>query len=168
MVDRSSSLPVRLHSGIDTFCLPWQRCDGDTTTNVGCSKTFFIVKSVYTNSVLNARVQTLVILQAKFYVVLSLLSVLKITILCPCTPLKISLPENKTTVNLKNASFVVIMLLHEDLTHIQSQIKPWLLFGESFTSSLSNTNISLYNRSIHNGSGQPCSCRCATMHLLTA
>ena len=25
------------------------------------------------------------------------------------------------------------MLLHESLTQIQSQIKPWLLFGESFT-----------------------------------
>ena len=58
---------------------------------------------------------------------------------CPCTPLKISLPKNKTMVNLKSASFVVIMLLHKGLTHIQSQIKPWLLFGESF--SLSTLNI---------------------------
>ena len=41
---------------------------------------------------------------------------------CPRTPLKISLPENETTVILKSASFVVIMLLHEGLTHIQSQI----------------------------------------------
>ena len=74
------------------------------------------------------------ILPAMFHAVSSLLSVLKIEILmlayeCPCTPLKISLPKNKTTVNLKSASFVVIMLLHEGLTHIQSQIKPWLLFG---------------------------------------
>ena len=30
-------------------------------------------------------------------------------------------------------SVVVIMLLHEGLTLIQSQIKPRLLFGESFT-----------------------------------
>ena len=52
---------------------------------------------------------------------------------CPCTPLKISLPENETTVNLKSASFIVIMLLHEGLTHIQSQIKPRLLFGKSWT-----------------------------------
>ena len=44
-----------------------------------------------------------------------------------------SLPENETTVNLKSASFIVIMHLHEGLTHIQSQIKPWLLSGESFT-----------------------------------
>ena len=44
-----------------------------------------------------------------------------------------SLPENKTTVNLKSASFVVIMLLHKGLTHIHSQIKPRLLSGESFT-----------------------------------
>ena len=44
-------------------------------------------------------------------------------------PLKMSL---KNTVNLKNASFVVIMLLHEGLTHIQSQIKPRLHFGKSF------------------------------------
>ena len=49
------------------------------------------------------------------------------------TPLKISLPENETTVNLKNASLVIIMHLHEGLTHIQSQIKPWLLFSKSFT-----------------------------------
>ena len=48
-------------------------------------------------------------------------------------PLKISLPENETAVNLKSASFVVIMDLHQGLTHIQSQIKPRLLFDESFT-----------------------------------
>ena len=47
--------------------------------------------------------------------------------------LKISLPKNETTVNLKSASFVVIMHLHEGLTYIESQIKPWLLFGRSFT-----------------------------------
>ena len=52
---------------------------------------------------------------------------------CPCTPLKISLPENEITVNLKSASFFVIMYLHKGLTHIQSQIKLWLLFGKSFT-----------------------------------
>ena len=46
-------------------------------------------------------------------------------------PLKMSLPENETTINLKGASFVVI--LHEGLTHNQSQIKPRLLSGESFT-----------------------------------
>ena len=40
--------------------------------------------------------------------------------------------ENEATVNLKSPSFLVIMLLQEGLTHIQSQIKPWLLFGESF------------------------------------
>ena len=47
-------------------------------------------------------------------------------------PLKISLPKNETTVNLKSASLVII-IVHKGLTHIQSQIKPWLLFGESFT-----------------------------------
>ena len=52
---------------------------------------------------------------------------------CPCTPLKISLPEKETMVNLKSASFVVIMHLHKGLTRIQSQIKAWLVFGESFT-----------------------------------
>ena len=52
---------------------------------------------------------------------------------CPCTPLKMSLPENETTVNLKSASLVVTMHLHEGLTQIQSQIKPRLFFGESFT-----------------------------------
>ena len=36
-------------------------------------------------------------------------------------------------VNLKSASFAVIMYLHEGLTHIQSQIKPWSLIGECFT-----------------------------------
>ena len=74
----------------------------------------------------------------KFHVVSSLLSVLKIAILmlsseCPCTPLKISLPENETMVNLKSAIFVRIMVLHKGLTHNQSQVKPQLLFGESFT-----------------------------------
>ena len=41
--------------------------------------------------------------------------------------------ENQNTINLKSAFFIIIMLLHEGLTHIHSQIKPWLLFGESFT-----------------------------------
>ena len=81
------------------------------------------------------------ILRAKFHVVLRLLRVLKVAILmlalkCPCTTLKISLSENKTTVNLKSDSFVVIIRLHEGLTHIQSQIKPWLLFGDNFTSNI--------------------------------
>ena len=69
---------------------------------------------------------------------------------CPSTPLKISLPENKTTVNLKSASFIVIMLLHKGLTHFQSQIKPQLLFGESFTlsSTLPVTNMLLGCRAI--------------------
>ena len=31
-----------------------------------------------------------------------------------------------------SASFVVIILLHKGLTHVYSQIKPRLLFGESF------------------------------------
>ena len=36
-------------------------------------------------------------------------------------------------VNLKSASFVIIMLLHKDLTHVHSLKKPRLHFGESFT-----------------------------------
>ena len=72
------------------------------TANMSSSKTFFFINSVYTNNVLNALV------------------------------LKINVPKTETTVNLKSASFVVIMLLHEGLTHIQSQIKPQLLFGKSF------------------------------------
>ena len=55
--------------------------------------------------------ETLVILWAKFHVVSSLPSVLKIAILMRA----------------------LITLLHKGLTHIQSQIKPWLLFGKSFT-----------------------------------
>ena len=42
-----------------------------------------------------------------------------------------SLPENKTTVNLEVPFFSVIMLLHKGLIHIHSHIK--LHFGESFT-----------------------------------
>ena len=38
---------------------------------------------------------------------------------CLCTPLKISLTENETTVNLIHASLVMIMHLHEGWTHIQ-------------------------------------------------
>ena len=86
------------------------------------------------------------ILGAKFHVESSPLSVLKIAILMlscefPSTPLKISLHENETMVNLKNASFIVIMLLHLCLTHRHSQIKPRSLFGESFTLKLSHTGI---------------------------
>ena len=54
--------------------------------------------------------------------------------------LKICLPENETTMNLKSASFVVVMPLHEGLTHIQSQIKPLLLFGECFTLTTDNNS----------------------------
>ena len=36
-------------------------------------------------------------------------------------PFKMNVPKTETTVNLKSASFIVIMLLHEGLTHIQSQ-----------------------------------------------
>ena len=43
------------------------------------------------------------------------------------TCLNHSLPENETMVNLKSASFDVIMLLEEGLTHILSQIKACLL-----------------------------------------
>ena len=48
-------------------------------------------------------------------------------------PFKINVPKTETTLNPKSASFVVIMLSHKGFTHIQSQIEPWLLFGESFT-----------------------------------
>ena len=48
-------------------------------------------------------------------------------------PSKMNVPKTETTVNLKSAFFIAIKLLHEGLTHIQSQIKPRLLFGESFT-----------------------------------
>ena len=59
--------------------------------------------------------------------------VLNARVHAPWHSFKMSLPENETTVNLKSASLVVIMLLHEGLTHIHSQLKPRLLFGESFT-----------------------------------
>ena len=80
-------------------------------------------------------VETLVILQATFHVVSSLLSVLKIVILmlAYALPLKMNLSQKQNTVNLESASFVVIMLLHKGLTHIHSQKKPRLHFGESFT-----------------------------------
>ena len=61
------------------------------------------------------------------------IAILMLVCQCPCTPLKIGLPKFKTTVNLKSAPFVIIMHLHDGLTHIQSQIKPWLHFGESLT-----------------------------------
>ena len=64
---------------------------------------------------------------------------------CPCITLKISLPENETVRNLKSASFVVIMHLREGLTCIQSQIKPWLLFGKSFTLTVCSKEKSALN-----------------------
>ena len=39
-------------------------------------------------------------------------------------------------VNIKSASFVIIMLLYEGLTQVHSQKKPRLHFGESFTLSI--------------------------------
>ena len=79
------------------------------------------------------------ILPGKFHVVSSLLSVLKraILMLSLISPwhshLKLVWLENEKTVNLKRASFVVIMLLNEGLTHLHSQKKPRLHFGKSFT-----------------------------------
>ena len=60
-------------------------------------------------------------------------------------PLKMSLPENVKTVNLKGASFMVIMLLHKGFTHKQSQKKPRLHFGESFA--LFADNYHIFNHS---------------------
>ena len=60
----------------------------------------------------------------------SLLSVLKIAFFYASVRVP---PNNETTVNLKSISFIVFMLSHKGLPHIQSQIQPWLLFGESFT-----------------------------------
>ena len=66
-----------------------------------------------------------------------LLSVLKIAILMlvcqhPQHSTENELAQNWNS-NHKSASFIVIMHLHEGLTHIQSQITHQLLFGESFT-----------------------------------
>ena len=36
--------------------LPWRGLEEETAANVSCSKTFFLVNSLYTNNVLNARV----------------------------------------------------------------------------------------------------------------
>ena len=49
-------LPVRSYSGIDTFFQPCRQCAGDATANVSRIKTFFLVNSVNTNTVLNAHV----------------------------------------------------------------------------------------------------------------
>ena len=88
-------------------------------------------------------------LRAKFHVVLSLLCVLKRAILMLAyeAPLalqfKMNVPKTETMVNLKSASFIVIMILHEGLTRIQSQIKPRLLVGESFALSVVFLDVSL-------------------------
>ena len=82
----------------------------------------FFINSVYTNSVLKARVHEC---SKNFDAIVSVPLALSF---------KMNVSENANTVNLKSASIVVIMLLHKGLTHIQSQIKPCLLFGESFTS----------------------------------
>ena len=55
------------------------------------------------------------------------------------------MPENANTVNLKSASIVVIMLSHEGLTHIHSQIKPQMLFGESFTLKCANNILKCHH-----------------------
>ena len=70
-------------------------------------------------------VETLVILRAKFHVVSSLFSVLNsdfdAIVKVPLALGKWASPKNEIRVNLKSASFVVIMFLHEGLTHIHSQ-----------------------------------------------
>ena len=57
-------------------------------------------------------------------------------------------PKIKNTVNLKSASFIVIMLLHEGLTQVHSQKKPRLQFGESFT--LSTNTLSVFISKLYN------------------
>ena len=42
--------------GSSTAGLPWQRLAEQAPAKVSCSKTFFVVNSVYTNNVLNAHV----------------------------------------------------------------------------------------------------------------
>ena len=64
------------------------------------------------------------ILRAKFHVVSILLSDFD-AIVTVALPLKVKLKtENENMVNLISDSFVVIILLHEGLTHIHSQKKP--------------------------------------------
>ena len=60
-----------------------------------------------------------------------------------------NVPENENMVNLKSASFIVFMHLPEGLTHIQSQIKPWLDFGESFTSIQQVQQINTCRKQMH-------------------
>ena len=49
-------LHVTLHSEIDTSPLAGRQRAEQASANMSCSKTFFLVNSVYTNNVLNARV----------------------------------------------------------------------------------------------------------------
>ena len=101
-------------------------------------------------------VETLVILRAKFHIVSSLLSVLKNSDVDAMVQALLALrkwawPENKTTVNLKSASFVAIMLFHKGLTHIHSQKKSLacilaqvLLWQHISNKSGSNKKVSQY------------------------
>ena len=77
-------------------------------------------------------VETLVILQAKFHVVSSPLSVLKI-VLPLALHWKWFWPEKENTVNVKSGAFVVIMLLNKSLARVHSQKDFRLHFGNSFT-----------------------------------
>ena len=82
------------------------------TTKVSCSKTLFLVNCVHKqcSQCSTSCIETLVILRAKFHVVSSLNSVLKIKIYFDAI-IKVPValpkrPENENTVNLKCASFV--------------------------------------------------------------
>ena len=65
-------------------------------------------------------------------------------------------PENETMVNLKSASFVVIVLLHEGLTHVHSQKQPRLHFRESFALISQHVYISWYNKYFVGSSAKQC------------
>ena len=56
-------------------------------------------------------------------------------------PFKINVPKTETTVNLESASFIVIMLLHEGLTHIQALVAFWREFRFKVWSSLATKNM---------------------------
>ena len=50
------NIDPRVQAGIDTSGPPWWQLAEQATAKVSCSKTFFLVNSVYTNNVLNAHV----------------------------------------------------------------------------------------------------------------
>ena len=127
--------------GDQYFWLAGQQWAEETSANVGWPKTLFLVNSVYTNNVFIAHVhvwrpwwyykQSFMLFQA--FLAFKKIAILMLSLICPKhSHSRWVWPENKNTVNLKNASCCNYAFTRR-LNSYTFTKKPRLHFGKSFT-----------------------------------